>query len=82
MACDTAAATVRYGLVVVSGPSPQFYKHPPVEALGIAPDGLRAVRLEVIGGTDHVVPIVDNTFALRAHRPIAVMGVIRNRVAR
>lgn len=81
VACDTAADTARYGLVVVSGPSPQFYRHPPVEALGIAPDGIKAVRLEVIGGANHVVPITDNTFAMRAHRPIAVKGIIRERGA-
>lgn len=77
MACDTAADTARYGLVVVSGPSPQFYKHPLVEAVGIAPDGVRAVRLELMGRSDRVVSIVNNTFALRAHQPILVKGVVR-----
>lgn len=77
VSCDTAVNTVRHGLVSVSGPSPMAYKHPPVVALGIVPNGVRAVRLGVLGGRDRVVPVLNNTFALRAHRPIIVKGVVR-----
>jgi hypothetical protein len=77
VACDTVTNTARYGLISVSGPSPAAYKHPPVVALGIAPDGVRAVRLGILGRRNHVVRVFNNTFALRANRPIIVRGVLR-----
>jgi hypothetical protein len=77
MACDTSSDTVRNGLVIVSGPSPAANKRPEVVAVGIAPNGVHAVRLGRFGASDRVVPVIGNTFALRAHRPIAVKGVIR-----
>lgn len=77
VACDTSANTTRYGLISVSGPSPIRFKHPPVAAVGLVPDGVKAVRLEVLGRSDHVVPVSNNTFALEAHRPIRFKGVIR-----
>lgn len=77
VACDTATNTGRYGLVSVSGPSPMTYKHPPVVALGIVPDGVQAVRLGVLGRRNHIIRISNNTFVLRTHRPIVVKGVLR-----
>ena len=77
VACDTSYNTAKYGLVSVSGPSPAAFKHPPVEAVGIAPDGIRSVRLGVLGKPDHLVPVISNTFGLRTHSPIQVKGVIR-----
>jgi len=75
VACDTSANTARYGLVIISGPSPSIYKHPPVVALGIVPNRFRTVRLGVVGGRDHLVGVVGNTFALRARHPIIIKGV-------
>lgn len=77
VACDTAYNTAKYGLVSVSGPSPAAFKNPPVEAVGIAPNGIRGVQLGVLGRPDHLVPVIKNTFGLRTHRPIQVKGVIR-----
>ena len=77
VACDTASNTAKYGLVSVSGPSPAAFRNPPVEAIGIVPNGIRSVRLGVLGRPDHLVPVVRNTFGLRTHRPIKVMGVVR-----
>jgi hypothetical protein len=77
MACDTSIRATQDGLVIVSGPSPAAYERPAVVALGLVPDGVHAVRLGLLGGRDRVVPVVRNTFALRAHRPIMVKDVRR-----
>lgn len=41
-------------------------------ALAIAPDGVEAVRLKVLGGASTTVPVADNAYAFRADAPINI----------
>jgi hypothetical protein len=78
MACDNSANTARDGLIVVSGRSPMKYKNPVVTAVGIAPDGARAVRFGVLDSPDRVIPVRGNAFAFRTRQPIVVKDVLRD----
>jgi hypothetical protein len=79
--CTTDINAMRQGVILVVGDDKQGT--PPSKlpehflALGIAPNGVKAVRLQVIDGPVVNVLVVENAYALRAAGPITLERLIR-----
>lgn len=76
-ACDTVPHIAKRGLVIVSGRAPVGDSRPEVTALGIVPNGFRSVRVGLVGARDKLVLVSNNSFVVRARRPIVVKGLRR-----
>lgn len=78
--CASNATAFRQGLDLVVGlevtrSRSELPRH--FLAIGIEPDGVKAVRLSPIGMPVRIVPVVGNTFSLRARSPIYFKGSVR-----
>jgi hypothetical protein len=77
--CSTNVNFVHHGGLLVVGKANQFsptsFKRPTqFLAIGIAPDSIKAARLRVLGQKARRIPVVGNTFGLRAGAPINFEG--------
>ena len=80
--CSTNVNFVQQGGLLVVGNANRssqtsFFRRPTqFLAIGIAPDSIKAVRLRVLGHKAREVPVVGNTYGLRAQAPINFEGWI------
>lgn len=51
----------------------------PYQLLGIVPNGVRALKVQVIGGRSKLIPVRNNTYAMQARRPIMIVRYCRQR---
>lgn len=77
LACATNANFVPQGLTLVVGQGGAPTRPAHFLMLGIAPDGVKAVRLKPIGKASTTVRVADNAYSLRATSPIDVKKLIR-----